>query len=463
MRICLISREYPPETGFGGIASYTFQHAHALRELGHEVEVIALAAPDDNRKQIPTHDDKGVIVHRVAYDELAHLSMIRSSTPFTHYVLSAAYALAKKFGALHLKKRFDVAESPEHLAEGLVPALCKNVPLVIRLHTPQSKLIAEKFHNVVPSFDQQFVAMIERIAMLNCDVITSPSLDMARYVSGDVGIPLEQIEVIYNPADEKRFAPNGKKPSESGEPPVVLAINRLEPRKGVGYLIDAVPEIVKHVPSAKFVIVGKDTMNAENQTSTQSELLEKLRRNGLAERVTFTPHVALEQLPEYYRSADVFVIPSLYDNAPMTCLEAMASGTPVVATDAGGAKEYATHGECGLIVPAANSAALADAIVQLLQNPAERKRIAKNARARIEGSLTRGAVAEQTVRAYHKAIAKHQQDRECALYRFDDERFTRDLDAFIGSYERMLYDFLYTQSFMFRLKHRVRKLFKRFS
>ncbi len=94
-----------------------------------------------------------------------------------------------------------------------MPGTVQECAAVIRLHTPQSKIIAEKFHNVTPSFDQQFVAMVERIAMLNCDVITSPSLDMAQYVSSDVGIALEQIRIVYNPADEKRFTPDGKKPS----------------------------------------------------------------------------------------------------------------------------------------------------------------------------------------------------------------------------------------------------------
>ncbi len=129
MRICLISREYPPETGFGGIASYTFQHAHALHELGHDVEVIALAAPESKHNESAPFNENGVIVHRVAYSHLDRLSMIRAASPFTHYVLSAAYALARKFSELHAAEPFDVAESPEHLAEGLCPALCKNVPL----------------------------------------------------------------------------------------------------------------------------------------------------------------------------------------------------------------------------------------------------------------------------------------------------------------------------------------------
>jgi glycogen(starch) synthase len=461
VRICLISREYPPETGWGGISTYTFQHAHGLKELGHEVEVIALAAPGDLRLNIPAVNQDGVIVNRVAIETLSGFAMIKAATPFSHYVLGAIFALSKKFHEIHERKPFDVAESPEHLAEGLCPALLKSVPMVLRLHTPQSKFIAERFHNLSPSFDQQFVAMIERIAMLNASAITSPSLDMARYVSNDLGIELEQIHIIKNPVDEKRFCPEGLRALSGDDRLNVLSIGRLEPRKGIQYLIDAVPMIVQQVPQARFVIIGADTQNASGQKSMLAELTAKLSRLGFRDFVTFIPHVNLDDLPAYYRSADVFVIASLYDNAPMSCLEAMASGRAIVVTDAGGTKEYAIDGEAGVVIPSADSAAIAAALISLLKNGELRAKLGRNAREIAVRDLARTNIAEQTLAVYSEAIRNHQASAQGAWYKRDHASFVVDAETLLDSYQRMLYDFLYQQSFAFRFKHRLKKLLAR--
>jgi glycogen(starch) synthase len=461
VRICLISREYPPETGWGGIATYTYQHAHGLKELGHDVEVVALLAPGASRSDIPPVVEDGVTVHRVSGEPLTGLDMIRSSTPFSHYVLNAVFALSKKFHEIHERNPFDVAESPEHLAEGLCPALIRSVPLVLRLHTPQSKLIAEGFHNLKPTFDQQFVAMLERLAILNADAITSPSRDMAAYVSSDVGVPLEQIQIISNPVDDKKFCPKGSRALLDDGRLYVLSIGRLEPRKGIQHLIEAIPHIVKEFQRVKFVIIGGDTNNAGGQKSMREQLLARVSQLGCLDHVTFIPHVELDAIPAYYRSADVFVLPSLYDNAPMSCLEAMASGNAVVVTDAGGTKEYAIDGECGIVIPSADPSSLARAVVGLLKDEQRRASLGKNARARVEKELTRTIIASQTVELYEEAILKHRSRAAHALYRRGDKNFTLDAEALLNSYQRMLYDFLYQQSLVFRFKHRVRKLLAR--
>jgi glycogen(starch) synthase len=153
MRICLISREYPPDTGFGGIATFTKHLAHGLKNLGHEVVVVALAK--DRNKVV---DDGGVVVHRVeGYPFSTKLGTINLLAPYSKYVLLYCTALWDKFAELHDLKPFDVVDTPELLAEGIIPAITQVVPQVIRLYTPHSKFIAEKLHNVGPSFDHQFV------------------------------------------------------------------------------------------------------------------------------------------------------------------------------------------------------------------------------------------------------------------------------------------------------------------
>lgn len=455
MRICLLSREYPPESGWGGIATYTYHQAQGLRALGHDVEVIALTA--DGAPESSTKVMEGVPVHRVLpFDELDQMRMVRSSMPFTHFVLKSILPLARKFFELHHAKPFDVAEAPEHLAEGLGLSLTRTVPFVIRLHTPQSKLIAEGFHNLKASFDQQFVCQLERMALVACDVITSPSEDMARYVSEDITYPLEQIRIVRNPVDSERFTPEGDR-ALTGTDPIVLFVGRLEERKGIHYLIEAVPEVAKAFPQARFVIIGSDTNNADGQKSVLSELRDLLSETGHAEQVTFIPHVALSEIPNYYRSADICVIPSLYDNAPCTCLESMSTGKPVIASSSGGTPEYVLHDTCGLIVPPRDAHALAKALIDLLSNEQKRKSFGANGRQRVLDNFKHTIIAERSLPEYQAAIDRFREHPPAAIYRKQTFALLEDLTPFLQSFESMLYDSLYLHSIEFRVKHRLKR------
>lgn len=455
MRICLISREYPPDSGWGGIASYTYQHAHALKQLGHDVEVVALAGKDSQTDSSVKKIEDGITVHRVPSEHtLKDLDMLRISTPFTHFVLRNVMALSKTILQAHQEKPFDVAESPEHLAEGLCPALTKLLPTVVRLHTPQSKFIAERFHNLTPSFDQEFVAMIERLAMLSADVITSPSEDMADYVSSDMSYPRHQIHVVRNPVSIEKFQPDGPKALPEDGSLKVLFVGRLEERKGIHYLIEAVPKVVKAFPHVNFIIIGADTNNARGQTSTLAELQNLVKQHGCSDNVSFIPYIPLAQIPDYYRSADVSVVPSLYDNAPCTVLEGMSTGKPVVTTSAGGSKEYVVHGESGFVVAPKDAEALAAVISELLLDSQKRLSMGSNARKRILEHFDPTKLAKETVEIYQLAIQRYSQRNVPAIYCRPAETFLSDTENLLRAYDRMLYDFLYVKSLRFRMKHR---------
>ena len=456
MRICLISREFPPDSGWGGIATYSYHHAHSLKKLGHDVEVFSLAAKDAGSDRTGKQIEDGITVHRVQAEQyLDNLGMLRLSTPFTHFVLRSVLSLAKAILKAHQQNPFDVAECPEHLGEGLSPALTRLFPLVVRLHTPQSKFIQERFHNLSPSFDQEFVAMIERLAMLSADVITSPSEDMADYVAGDMAYPRNKIEIIRNPVDINKFSPEGKVALQADENLKVLFVGRLEERKGVHYLIKAVPKIVEKFQKVKFIIIGADTNNARGQKSTLAELQELVREAGCGDRVEFINYVPLAQIPEYYRSADICVVPSLYDNAPCTVLEGMSSARPVITTTSGGSKEYVLDGHSGFVVAPKDEEALATVISKLLLDNEQRKKMGNSARERIIEHFHPEKLAQETVDVYKLAIDRFAQRNAPSIYCRPAEKFMEDTENLLAAYNRMLYDFLYANSWRFRLKHRV--------
>jgi glycogen synthase len=457
MRVCLISREYPPDTGWGGIATFTQHLAHGLKDLGHQVEVVSLATGEAK-----IDASSGITVHRVPeYDLPGKLGTVSMCMPYSRYVLRTSTALWEKFFALHQEKPFDVVDTPELLAEGLYPAVTSVVPLVIRLYTPHSKFIAEGLHNVTPSFDHQFVAMLERLAMLNADAITSPSEDLADFVSRDLNYSREKISIIRNPIDPEKFTPDGTTALEKTGKKIVLFVGRLEERKGIRYLIEAIPRVRQAVPDVQFVIIGDDTNNAKGQKSTLAELKAILNTHRVADAVTFIPRVPLHELPAYYRSADICVVPSVYDNSPYTCLEAMSCGRPVIGTTAGGTGEYIGNRESGVLVPPKDADALAAEITALLKDDSRRLQIGESARRRVLDKFQRKEIARQTAGLYMLARENFQAREKPSLYLKPTDEALPDAEAFLYSYDKMLYDLLYQESYRFRIRHWWRLATKR--
>lgn len=457
MRVCIISREYPPETGFGGIATFSNHLANGLKELGHDVEVVALAK-DTGRTIV----QDGIRVHRVLPTEIpGDLGSVALCMPYSRYVLQTSTALWEKFFQLHQEQPFDVVDTPELLAEGLVNAVTKAAPLVVRLYTPHSKFIAEGLHNVTPSFDHQFVAMLERVAMLSADAITSPSDDLADFVADDLNYARDEIRIVRNPIDPAEFSPEGDHAIAADGRLTVQFVGRLEERKGIRYLIDAVPKVVAEFPNVRFVIIGDDTNHGKGQRSVRAELDQQIAANGCASNLMFIPRIPLKALPAHYRSADICVVPSVYDNSPYTSLEAMACGRPVIGTSAGGTREYVIDGENGLIVPPKDSDALAAAILQLLRNEAQRLAMGKAARQRTLDEFQRTEIARQTVEIYELAGRRFASRHAHRMYLRDPAEATNDAKLLLFSYDKMLYDLLYLKSYRFRIAHWCRLISKR--
>lgn len=443
MRICLISREYPPDTGFGGIATFTRHLAQGLKALGHDVVVVALAKEG---KDAELQDDLGIPVHRVVPLPIgANLGWTAFCMPYSRYVMRTSSALFAKFDELNALCPFDAVDTPELLAEGFFPAITKCTPLTIRLYTPHSKFIAEKLHNVTDTFDHQYVAAVERIAMLSADVLTSPSLDLAQFVAGDLGIKVEDIDIVYNPIDASEFSPDGEKAAIGKVGRTVLFVGRLEARKGIHYLIDAIPEVVAAVPDARFVIIGDDTANAAGQKSVLTEVKERLAKTGCADSVTFINRIPLSDLPKHYRAADVCVVPSLYDNSPYTCLEAMSCGRAVIGTDGGGTKEYIVHDQSGLIVPVKDASALASGMIKLLTDENERNRLAENARKRVLAVFDRVEIARKTVGLYEKAAMRFK-EVQSSPYQGMPGNVLFDADEILYQHDTMIRDLILEKS-----------------
>jgi len=173
---------------------------------------------------------------------------------------------------------------------------------------------------------------------------------------------------------------------------MVLFVGALNPRKGLRYLVEAIPRIVKEIPNVKFVLVGKG-----DQEYYLKNLLLKL---GVKKHVFFEGFVSESLLPQYYAAADVFAFPSLKEGYPLVCLEAMACGTPLVATKLRNISTIV--GDAGILVEERNPGQLAEGIVRLLKEPMLRKRLGEKAEKRVRENFTWDKIAENMIKIYEE-------------------------------------------------------------
>jgi glycosyltransferase involved in cell wall biosynthesis len=455
MRVCLISREFPPDTGWGGIATFVHDLALGLTEIGHRVDVIALSA-DETEKSV---DYDGVTVHRVAWQRgLSDKQRLLTAVPYTHNILKQILPLWQKFQELNAVEPFDVVETPEMFAEGLFAAMSKCTPLVVRLYTPHFKFIDDNLHNITAEFDHQFIATLERLTMLAADVVTSPSEDLADYVCRDLNYARELMPIVRDPVNTQKFCPAGNKALAADGRLTVLFAGRLEARKGVHTLMAAIPKVLQSFPNVRFVLLGRDTNTAPGKKSVLAELQKSLRQSHCTDNVIFIPGVPNFEMPAYFRSADVCVLPSLYDNAPFTCIEALSSGVPVVGTSAGGMKEYVVDGKSGWIVPPSDADALAEALLKLLADDDQRHKFGAYAREHVLSNFDRKEIARQSVELYKQAANTFSRRKNTALYRHPQADLSGATLQMLGSFEQMLYDLLYRESWRFRLSHWIHAL-----
>jgi glycosyltransferase involved in cell wall biosynthesis len=175
----------------------------------------------------------------------------------------------------------------------------------------------------------------------------------------------------------------------------LLYVGSLEARKGLDILLEALKLVVQTKPKAMLTVIG-----GGNQTPYR-QLCERLQITG---NVQFLGFQSAEQIAKRHLKSQMFVLPSGNENSPNTLAEAMVSGLPVIATAVGGIPSMVQHGQSGWLIPPRNSAELANAILELLNDPGQRARLGQAARQRARDRHLPEHVAAQTVEAYQEIL-----------------------------------------------------------
>ncbi|MFQ5612763.1 MAG: glycosyltransferase family 4 protein [Anaerolineae bacterium] len=371
LKIALIpAYDYPYP---GGVTRHITALAAGLRQRGHQVRIIAA----HSGKVGPLPD--GVI----------KVSDTIAPVPVAGSVARVALSprLYRRVKAVLRRERFDVL----HLHEPMTPAL----PWVVLRHQgewPRSAVVGT-FHGyreqLVRSW--QYIRPLVQTLFDRLDNYIAVSPAARDYIHSYFPA---SYQVIPNGVDLSRFyrppglGYNGHRPNLN-----ILFVGRLEKRKGFPYLLRAFRRVRAQLPQATLTVVG---------ACDPSDIAPYRAEPGL----TFVGYCPDEELPEYYRAADVFCAPSTgFESFGLVLLEAMATGLPVVASDIAGYRTVLTHGREGLLVPPRNAPALAEALLALLNNACLRAMMGRQGQQKAR-CYSWELVVEQVLDVYHSTIRR---------------------------------------------------------
>jgi len=408
LRVCLITYRGNPTCGGQGV--YVKRIGRILTDLGHEVHVVSGPPYPELDERIPLHRlpsldlyNPDALFRVPSLRELASPLNLREWLAVSSGGFPEPYTFgerAYRFFRDRCPMPFDILHDNQTLAYGLLNVRRLGFPLVATIHHPIT-------YDLKAELQQQplwwkrlkirrwysFIGMQVRVARRLSHIITV-SESARRDTAASFGIPLERFRVVQNGIDTDLFRPH---PEVKRDPHRLIVTNSADsPVKGVRYLLEAVASIVRK-REITLTVIG---------TPKKNGVIERqIRDLDLGRHVEFAGRVEDQDFPLHYARASLAVVSSIYEGFGFPAGEAMACGTPVVATTGGALPEVV--GDAGVLVPPADAGALERAIVSLLDDPERREKLSRAGHERIHKHFTWQRAAERIVAVYREVLRDH--------------------------------------------------------
>lgn len=397
MRVAFVSYEFPPSVAIGGIGTYVWEASKMMARAGVSVEVFAAGSPRNEPASA-----FGILVHRTPCKD--------------RYVFHRA--VLPLFAARHHEKPFDLIESPEISAEGaFIAEQFPDLAVVVKLHTP-SYLCGQIAHDppsladrarfrlgalrrgrwqglrqpsYEPSVDSEYLFTTQ------ADAIAAPSQAIADRLTHDWKLDRQKLSVFplpYCPHPDLLALPIPQEIRTLG------FLGRLESRKGVVELAQALPAILRAYPKLSIRFIGP------SWPYRQSDMETWIRGacDRFLDRIIFVGPVAPNQIAEELSRCDAMIFPSRWESFGLVCAEAMASGRAVIGSSAGGMAEIIQPGISGLLVPPRSPRAITSAVLRLVSDPWLARSLAASGRQRVLDFLSPELVLPQQLASYQRAL-----------------------------------------------------------
>ncbi len=407
LNVCLYTYRGKPTSGGQGV--YIKRLSRALKDIGHNVEVVSGPPYPIIDADIPLHRLPSLDLYNP--DDLFRVPSLKElrsplnmlewlgvssggfPEPFTNSI--RYYNFMRK--NLH---RYDVVHDNQCLAYGILGIKALGIPTVATIHHPITVDRDLEVASVTPLWRKlkvrrwySFLSMQGRVSRRLSHIITVS--EASRHdISSAFSIPADRFRVVANGINTDIFHPvAGVKRHENR----IMVTNSADtPLKGLRFLIEAVAAI-RCERDVHLTVIG-----APKKDGDIDKLVKRLNAHHF---ITFTGRIADDEFARYYAETTLAVVPSLYEGFGLPAGEAMACRVPVISTTGGALPEVV--GDAGVLVPPADTQALKAAIVGLLDDPARRARLADAGFERVKRHFTWHNTATQVAEVYREAIDAH--------------------------------------------------------
>jgi len=339
--ICLVSEEYPPDTGWGGIGTYMYNLAAGLSKEGHNVTVITLAQEKEEtvrQDNITVFRLNDSFVKGFSKWMLKVFSLIGFVHSYWAQKLKFAWLAKCKIRDLTKKNDIDVIECPEYDGVAVFISFFTKIPIVVKIHTPIA--INYLLNNMKMDFGIKAISFMEKASVILADSVISPSKQMYLKVKTNWMPYISKVNILPNSIDQNKFKPFSNISIEKNS---ILYTGRLELRKGVYNLVEAFCLVKKTIPDATLYLAGHDTKTflLDGKEVFFKDVFEKMNINGhIVEDIKLLGRMNKDELIRLLNKSNICVFPSIeFENFPYTCLEAMSCGKPVIVPRCGGFPE----------------------------------------------------------------------------------------------------------------------------
>ena len=406
LKIGLLSYRSHPYSGGQGI--YVKHLSKALAELGHEVDVIS-------GQPYPELDERVNLVKLPSLNIFEEEDRFRSfkmkyfMNPLSLFewlsVMTGGFPEPYTYGVRvnrYLKKRlgdYQIIHDNQSLSYALIN-IQRNFPLVTTIHHPitrDHKLEIENAKNWKQRLSSNrwhgFLRMQKKVAP-SLKAIITPSHSSKIDISNEFSVNKDFIDVVHNGIDTETFKPNDNKKRIKNR--IITTASADVPLKGLKYLINALPKIISLYPDTELVVIGKARNNGET--------MKLIKRLNLLPHIHFKSNLKEEDIVDLYASAELAVIPSLYEGFGFGAGEAMSCGVPLISTLSGGLEDI-VKGSCYEIEPG-SSVQIENAVIDLFDNEEEMKRVALLGRKRILEKFNWRQAAKGYLAIYEREITR---------------------------------------------------------